>query len=164
MKTDLMPDLTAKRLYDVDVEALAARGVRVLLLDLDNTLTKWKVNIVDDATRLWVARAAARGLTMCIVSNSNGTRAGIVAGMLGIEYMKNAAKPFPGGIRRAMRQMGSDERDTAMIGDQLYTDILGGKRAGIFTVLVRPIDRKEFIWTQFVRIFEHRKLKRLGLR
>ena len=160
---DLMPDMQADRLYDVDLDALAGRGIRVLLLDLDNTLTPWHVNEVDEPTRAWVRAAQDKGLAMCIVSNSNGVRASVVAGMLGIEYIKNAGKPFPGGIRRAMAQMGSDEAATALIGDQIYTDIKGGKRAGVLTVLTAPIAKREFIWTRFVRLFEKRKLKQLGI-
>ena len=161
---NLIPDFRYTRLFEVDLALLSEKGIKHLLLDLDNTLTKWKDNNIDPETVAWVRKAADLGMKMCIVSNSNGVRAEIVAGKLGIEFIKNAGKPFPGGIERAMVQLGGVKESTVMIGDQLYTDILGGKRAGVYTVLLEPIHKREFIYTRCVRLFEKRKLKALGIR
>jgi HAD superfamily phosphatase (TIGR01668 family) len=161
---NLIPDLMCKRLFDIDLSLLQDQGIRGILVDLDNTLTRWQDREIDPETAAWVEAALAKEMRLCIVSNSNGTRAEEVAGKLGIASIKNAAKPTPSGINRAMQLLGLRPEETAMVGDQLYTDVLGGKRAGIFTVLLEPIHKREFVYTRCVRIFERRKLKALGLR
>jgi HAD superfamily phosphatase (TIGR01668 family) len=156
--------MVCQRLYNVELQTLAEKGIKHLLLDLDNTLTKWKDFDIDERISAWVQSAKEIGMKPCIVSNSNGDRAMIVAEALGIDYIKNAAKPYGTGIQRAMDMYGATKADTAMIGDQLFTDVKGGIRNGIFTVLLEPINKREFIYTKCVRIFERRAIKKLGIR
>ncbi|HOV69751.1 MAG TPA: YqeG family HAD IIIA-type phosphatase [Clostridia bacterium] len=160
----LFPDLVYGRLYDIKLDILHEKGIKNILIDLDNTLIRWKANIIDEKTIEWVNNSKEAGLKLCIVSNSNGNRAQAIAEKLDIKFIKNAAKPFGKGIRRAMEMLNADKTNTAIVGDQLFTDVLGGNRAGLFTVLLEPIHKDEFFYTKIVRIFERRKLKSLGLK
>ncbi len=162
----LRPDLYAPSLETIDLDALEARGIRALLLDRDRTLTAWRSRDVDSARREWVAAANER-FSLCILSNTifiGGVSA--VGASLGIPVVVRwglGRKPFPGGFRAALRMIGVDANEAAMIGDQLFTDIAGGNLQGLFTVLVEPVGEAEFPSTQLLRPLERMLLRRWGI-
>ena len=130
MKIPFVPDYYFPDIYAIDPERLRARGVKVLLADLDNTLAPYGV-----PTRLEQA-----GITLFLLSNSRRPgRAQHYAEALGIPYEGHAGKPKSGGFRRALARMNAAPEEAAIVGDQIFTDILGGNRAGVLTLLVHPI-------------------------
>lgn len=162
----LRPDMYVASLEGVDLDALAARGIKGLLIDRDKTLTAWRSREVSAARREWVAAAKER-FSLCVVSNTifyRGVRA--VGDSLGIPVVIRwglGRKPLPGAFRAGLRQIGVAPAEAAMIGDQLFTDIAGAKLQGLFTVLVEPVHGPEFPGTELIRPLERMLLRRWGL-
>lgn len=151
----LCPNEYVDSLLSVDLNALRERGITALLLDLDNTLTAWQSYELSDEVIRWTQGLASKGMRACIVSNTHSPkRLSKLADRLGLSYTKQAAKPGGRGFREAFRLLDVQPGEVAVIGDQVFTDILGGNRLGLYTVLVKPIARREFIGTKISRLFE----------
>ncbi len=159
----LRPDLYLDSVYDLDWCKLRARGITALILDLDNTLVAWRASEMSERLRAWVREMKRHGLSPCMVSNNLAERVGLFAGELGMPFIPSAVKPRRSAFRRAMKLLGSQPGETAVIGDQVFTDVLGGNRLGLFTVLVVPITRNEFVGTRLVRVVERWVLRSLAL-
>ena len=133
-------DYLADNIYDITGEALARRGIRLLLADLDNTLAPYGVPLPDEGLRAWRDELKEHGVTLFILSNNrHESRPRIFAQALDVPYIGHAGKPKTPSFFAAMEQMGATREQTAIIGDQIFTDVLGGNRAGVATILVRPI-------------------------
>lgn len=159
------PDLQLPRLEALDPRLLTARGIRGVLLDLDNTLTPWKSREISPAVAAWVAALGPAGLHACIISNALTVhRVRPVADALGLSWVTRALKPLPFGFRWGMAMMDTTPATTAVIGDQLFTDIWGGKRLGLFTVLVDPISPREALFTRLLQRPLERALGRKPLK
>ena len=129
-----------RSIYEIDPAALARRGIRLLLADLDNTLVPYGVPEPTQPVRDWTAALAARGITLFVLSNNRHPgRPERFSQALGVPFIGHAGKPKPGSFFRAMERMGCTQEQTAIVGDQIFTDILGGRRAGVTTLLVEPI-------------------------
>ena len=127
-------------IYDVEPAALAERGIRLLLADLDNTLVPYGVAEPTERVRAWERELKASGVTLFILSNNrHPDRARRFARSLGIPFIGHAGKPKPMSFYAAMEEMGCTRAQTAIVGDQIFTDILGGSNAGVETLLVEPI-------------------------
>lgn len=127
-------------IFDIEPAALAGRGIRLLLADLDNTLVPYGVPEPTDGVRAWSTALAEHGVTLFVLSNNRRpARPERFARALGVPFIGHAGKPKPGSFFRAMEQMGCKPEETAIVGDQIFTDILGGRNAGIYTLLVEPI-------------------------
>lgn len=168
------PDLYCHNIADVPFASLAQKNIVNICLDVDNTLAKRDSLLVDYKTIKALDKARRNGhiKNICIVSNiiwghSREERVRKIAEQLEIEHYfaarfwerKPGAKPF----LEAMRMMNSQPENTAIIGDQIFTDVLGGKRLGLYTILVRPLGEDH--WTTRLtgrRRREIRILKRLG--
>lgn len=159
------PKLCIPSLADVDLDMLAERGINAVILDLDNTILPWRDHHVPPKSEDWIKRAMERGIKLCIASNTrNPRRLRIVAEGLGIQAFDKAAKPRRSGLRRAMDIMESTIETTAIIGDQIFTDIVGGNRLTILTILVQPMHHREFVGTKISRLFEKPFLAALARR
>jgi HAD superfamily phosphatase (TIGR01668 family) len=150
----LRPDRFAPRLKDVSLEELERAGLRGLIVDLDNTLLGFRETEMTVEHLEWIRQARDRGFSICMVSNNFSERAWGIARQLGIHCVPNALKPLPFGFLRAKRMLGMPRRQIAVVGDQLFTDVLGGKLCGHYTILTEPIESKDFPITRFFRFFE----------
>ncbi len=140
LNSPLTADYTFRTIYDIRPQTLASAGIRLLLADLDNTLVPYGVPEPDEAVRAWKGELTAAGVTLFLLSNSRKSgRAQRFAESLGIPYIGHAGKPKTPSFVRAMEEMGCTPQQTAIVGDQIFTDILGGNRAGVTTLLVEPI-------------------------
>lgn len=164
----LAPDEVAVSISEVDLDALAARGIEGLLLDVDNTLVGWGSLDMSEATAEWLVRAKER-FSLCLLSNSvRGKRMRRLAEQFDIPAIAVwglRRKPFRGGVTAALRLTGTSPERTALIGDQLLTDIAAGNRSGLHTIWVEKISPHEFIGTRLNRIIENyfaRQLERAG--
>lgn len=156
------PDLQVQHVIQVPLESLWVRGIRVLFVDLDNTLTALGSWYISEPVRQWLERVKAMGFQVVIVSNAaRRERVNQVAQGLGIISIAAAWKPRRFVFRRYLEWQGLTPKQAAMIGDQLFTDILGGKRAGLFTILVEPLTHRRFITGRIQRPFELLVLKLL---
>ena len=130
----------ARDIYEITGAALQRRGIRLLLADLDNTLGPYGVPLPDEGLRAWRDDLAAHGVTLFVLSNNrHESRPRIFAEGLGVPYIGHAGKPKTPSFFRAMEQQGATREQTAIVGDQVFTDVFGGNRAGISAILVRPI-------------------------
>lgn len=155
-------------LADVDLEALKEKGKRLLLLDVDNTLLPWRGLEIPASTRAWVAHARELGFKMCILSNTrHPERLERLADDLGIAFRRGRFKPSTHMFEMALEEFGVSADEAVMVGDQLFTDVLGANRAGIDSVWVRPMTDRDFVGTKISRMGEylvrrtfHRALRR----
>lgn len=129
--------------YEVNYEVLYQKGVRGLIFDIDNTLVEHGAPATDRAKELFL-RLKETGFATCLISNNKEPRVAPFAREVGADhYVCDAHKPSRTNYRRAMELMGTDISNTYFIGDQLFTDVYGANRAGIPSILVRPIHPKE---------------------
>jgi hypothetical protein len=150
----ITPDRAVASVADLDPVILLGGGIRGIILDLDNTIVPWGEAAPPTFVREWVRRVRAGGLRGCIVSNNSRGWVAQVGEILGLPVVGWALKPLPFGFLRAMALMGTRPRETALIGDQLFTDILGGKLIGVRTILVEPLSVREFATTRLIRRIE----------
>jgi len=133
-------DFLANSIYDISGEALARRGIKLLLADLDNTLVPYGVPLPDEKLVKWRDELHACGITLFVLSNNRHEhRPRIFAEGLDVPYIGHAGKPKTPSFYKAMEEMRVTKEQTAIIGDQIFTDVLGGNRAGVSTILVKPI-------------------------
>lgn len=162
----LTPDLYVKSIYHIDLEELLRRGIKAIITDLDNTLVAWDDPLPDQRLIGWLKGVQAKGFSVYIVSNNSRDRVQKFARAFGVPAISKAVKPRRGAIRTACEEMGVTLQEAAIVGDQVFTDVLGGNRLGLYTILVVPVSDKEFFGTKIMRMLERfvlRKLKRLGL-
>jgi HAD superfamily phosphatase (TIGR01668 family) len=155
----LGPDVYVSSVQAIDLDALWRDGVRVLLLDLDNTLLPRDTNVVPDSSRTWVAEVVSRGFRVGLVSNNWHQRVHRIADELGLDLVDRAIKPLPFAFLKALSRAGARRSETAIVGDQLFTDILGGKLLGMRTVLVSPLSATDLPHTLLLRHAEAIVLK-----
>ncbi|HEY1427984.1 MAG TPA: YqeG family HAD IIIA-type phosphatase [Candidatus Tumulicola sp.] len=152
--TMLGPDRFAPRLHDVPHEDLEAAGIRGLIVDLDNTLLGYRETELAREHIEWVERAHDRGFRIVMLSNNFTERVTSIASQLNVECIPNALKPLPFGFMRAMRGLNLHRSQIAVVGDQLFTDVLGAKFCGLYTILTEPIEAKDLPLTTVFRFFE----------
>ena len=140
-----VPDLMLDSIYDLTPDMLTDRGVRFVVLDIDNTIAPYTVHEADDAMRAWVDSLRGAGLALYVLSNNRGHRPETFSSALGLPFQKKAWKPFPKQARAVMASQGFAPEETAFIGDQIYTDVCCAKWCGAYAVLVRPIEFHRFI-------------------
>lgn len=150
----LGPDRFAPRLHDIPLAELADMGIRGLIVDLDNTLLGFRETELAAEHLAWVEEAHQRGFAMVMVSNNFSDRVRGIANQLRIECIPNALKPLPFGVMRAVKMLGLPHEKIAVVGDQLFTDVLAGKLCGLYTVLTEPIEAKDFPVTKVFRFLE----------
>ena len=150
----LTPDLYLRTVRDIDLDALKGRGIDTLLMDLDNTLLPRDSSIVPPEIVEWAAELARTGFTVCLVSNNWHERVNEVAEQLGFSLVAKAIKPLPFAFLRALKKVGSTRERSAIVGDQMFTDVLGGKLLGIKTVLVLPLSQSDLPHTLALRHLE----------
>jgi hypothetical protein len=138
----------------LDLEALFDVGVRGLLLDIDNTIMARKSGVVPPTSVEWIARVKAAGFSVCLVSNNWHDYVFTFAEELGVPIAAKAMKPLPFGFLRGARTLGLPVRSCAVVGDQLFTDVLGGNLVGAMTVLVVPVSSSDLPHTLVLRRIE----------
>ena len=154
----LSPDLYYHSIASVDLDELASRGITSLLVDLDNTLLPRDTSVLPPAALDFADRVRGAGMNACLVSNNWHERVHVAACELGFELVPRAVKPLPFAFRAGLRRLGAVTSRTAVIGDQMFTDILGGNALGMLTVLVRPLSSTDLPHTLLLRKLEDRVL------
>lgn len=158
----LRPDDVIEHIAQITPEFLAARGLRGLLLDLDNTLVPY--GSYDEAGEMlaWANDLRGAGIRLYLLSNATGQRAAFWLSRLGFEGVGLAGKPNPRAYLRAVRALNLLPKQVGMVGDQVFTDVLGGNLAGLHTVLVRPLAVNALPHTRLARKLETVVLRRYG--
>jgi len=154
-----LPDGYAPSLSEISLDALAAAGVRGIIVDLDNTVVAYRASIVAPEVTEWVRRARARGFGVVLVSNNWSERVAAIGAHLEVPTVPSAMKPLPAAFLRAMRVLGTSRRQTVVVGDQLLTDVLGAKMVGMRAILTEPLSEQGFITTRMMRVVERAVLR-----
>lgn len=134
----LIPKMMFDRLDQIPVDQLRKHGIELLLLDFDNTIVPYTTSVPVDAIVRWLQQAAEI-LPICVVSNSRRPRVKKFCTEYGIPCVTHSGKPGGRGIRKALAQFSCAPERAALVGDQIYTDVLGANRAGLTSILVRPL-------------------------
>ncbi|MCI0641945.1 MAG: YqeG family HAD IIIA-type phosphatase [Gemmataceae bacterium] len=158
------PNLQLDNVSELSVEQVRALGIRGLLLDLDCTLKDYHSETVPERVLAWLDDMRNAGVRMCLLSNGKPRRIARFSQALGMPYVAKAFKPLPFGCYRGLRTLALPATETAVVGDQLFADVLAGRLAGLFTVLVRPTSPAEPWFTRLKRPFERFVLRQLNAR
>ncbi len=144
----------ATRISAISLDELTDAGVLGLIVDLDDTLVGHRQSYPDERDAAWIASAVERGIKVVIVSNNVHAWVQSVAGRLHVDFVHNALKPFPGGFGRALRLLGTKKPQTLVIGDQVFTDVLGASLLGLRTILTDPLVIRSDFWMRLLRWLE----------
>lgn len=136
----LYPTILKKRITDITAQELKKRGIRGLLLDVDNTLTRHGSQELDPAVEAWIAAMQAEGIGLTVVSNALHKRVQPFAQRIGLRFIAFSCKPLPIGFWRGVRRLGLPKSQCMAVGDQTFTDVLGAKLAGIGVIQLLPIE------------------------
>jgi putative phosphatase len=139
----IRPKLYARGISRIDPVGLRARGIRGAIVDLDNTLVGFRTPAPLEEDARWVARAKEAGVRVVVLTNNGTPWALEIAKDLDVPCIPNARKPLPAGFRRALKLMQLGAHEAVVIGDQLFTDVLGAKLAGLEVILVDPLVRRD---------------------
>lgn len=153
MFSKFFPDRYVASTYVINFEKLYEQGYRGLIFDIDNTLVPHGAPADERAVQLF-ERLKGIGYQCCLISNNQEPRVKMFNQDIRVNYIYNAHKPSTKNYKKAMEIMGTDTKNTLFIGDQLFTDVWGAKRAGIGNILVKPIHPKEEIQIVLKRYLE----------
>ena len=153
----LRPKVYVNSVYNIDLKKLKkVKNIKGIIVDLDNTLIAWGKKEIDNKINDWIKEAKRLDFKLCIVSNTNSKRVAKFAEIFEIPYSSNSIKPFNAPFIKAIEILNTVPSETMVIGDQIFTDIWGGNRLKLLTILVTPIVKKDSIGT-----FLHRNLEKI---
>lgn len=156
-----LPSDFATSIYEIKLEKLVEKGIKGIITDLDNTLIEWDRPNATPKLIDWFKKVEENGLLVTVISNNNEERVGTFADPLAIPFISDAKKPMSRAFNKAISDMGLKPSEIVVIGDQLLTDVLGGNRLGLYTILVSPVARNDGFWTRFNRRIERSILARM---
>ncbi len=156
LKKFFCPRAYVESVEDINLVCLEKAGKKGIIIDLDNTLVEWKgdISLMKVEIKDWLADAKRLGFKICLVSNGFNNRVNEAGTILGLPVVPSAVKPRRRPFLLAMERIGTDPSNTVVVGDQIFTDVLGGNRVGLYTILVKPISDREFFTTRLVRKLE----------
>lgn len=153
MNFPLLPRHITDVLTDLTPQYLAQQGIRLLMLDFDNTIVPYTTNIPAPAMETWLRTMAESDIQLCVVSNSKRDRVKKFCAAYGIDCITHAKKPFSKGIRQCLDRYQIAPAACALVGDQIFTDTLGANCTGVRSILVRAIDNHNF-WLKLRHVAE----------
>jgi HAD superfamily phosphatase (TIGR01668 family) len=158
----VIPHYRVRGVEELTPDQLRSWGLRGLLLDVDGTLTRYRRADPKQAVLAWLEELRRGDIQLCLVSNGTSARIRYFAERLCLPYVAQAIKPLPWGLWKAIRKLKTSSAETAIVGDQLFADIMAGRLAGIRTILVQSIRPDEEPWfTRLKRLPERAILSRL---
>jgi HAD superfamily phosphatase (TIGR01668 family) len=150
----LLPHLYISSAARLDAGYLLSQGIEGLLLDIDGTLKDFEAPTIPGPMVAWLEGLRQAGVRLCLLSNGRTARISQLAGALNLPFVAEAMKPFPAGCRKGVTILGLPRERVAVVGDQIFADVLAGRLARLRTVLVQPTTRKEPWFTRLKRPFE----------
>lgn len=157
---NLYPKMYLKNIKEITIELLNNNQIKGLILDIDNTLIDFDKNLLEGAKK-WCEELKSKGIKMVILSNTNKVhKVKKVAEILDLEYIYFAHKPNKKGFKQAQQILKIEPQNIAVVGDQIFTDVLGGNRSKMYTILTKPIDARDIWLTKLKRPFEKIVIKK----
>lgn len=154
MFKNFIPFAHSQSIYEIEPAFYKRNGVKVLFMDLDNTLDSYRAKIPQETTKELVKTLKEAGIIPVIISNNKAKRVCDYANMLGVEFLSSARKPFSFKIKRELQKRGVTNNEVMLVGDQMMTDVLAGKGANIKVVLTEKIVKEDQWTTHINRIFD----------
>ena len=153
----LYPNIYLKKVEDITIETLIKNKIKLLILDVDNTLIDYYKKLSEDIIK-WAKEMKGQGIKLYILSNTNNEqKVEKVAQTLQIPYKHFAMKPLKRGFKYIQKETNINPENIAVVGDQIFTDVLGGNRSNMFTILVDPIvEKKDYWYTAWKRPIENK--------
>lgn len=161
MLNKFLPNEHVDSIFDIRPHQLKERGVKGVITDLDNTLVEWDRPDATPELLKWVQMMKDQGILITIVSNNNKDRVSSFSGPVEVPFIYKARKPMTNAFRQAMKDMKLKKDEIVIVGDQIFTDVFGGNRLGVHTILVVPVARNDGWVTKFNRKMEHLFLARM---
>lgn len=152
-----LPNKYVNKIEEITIDFLQKNKIKALILDVDNTLVNYKKEMPKRIEK-WAKELYGQGVKIIIVSNSNDKKKlDYVSEKLGgIPYIFLAMKPLGKGLKKAKNYLKERPENIAVVGDQIFTDVIGGNRQKMYTILVDSIDEKDFWYTAWKRPIENR--------
>lgn len=151
----LYPNKYLNKVEDITIEFLQKNKIKALILDIDNTLIDYNKKMSPNVIK-WAKDLKRHGVKLYILSNTNHKeKVEKVAKALEIPYKNLAKKPFKSGFIKVQNELKEKSENIAVVGDQIFTDVVGGNRCNMYTILVEPIDKKDFWYTAWKRPLEN---------
>ncbi|MBV8355380.1 MAG: YqeG family HAD IIIA-type phosphatase, partial [Candidatus Eremiobacteraeota bacterium] len=154
----------AAGIAQISLEQLHEADIDGIIVDLDNTLVAYRGASIAPEVVAWVTAALERGFKVALVSNNFAERVAAIGTQLGVPTVPSAMKPLPFGFLRAVRVLHTQRSRTVVVGDQLLTDVVGAKLAGLRSILTEPISERGFVTTRVMRVIERALLRWAGVR
>ena len=156
----LYPKIYLESVKDISTEFLNENNIKALILDVDNTILDFNKNIPQGVEE-WCEKLKAQGIKFCILSNSDKKeKVKMVAEKLQLPYFYFATKPFKRGFNKAIKLLEEKPENIAAVGDQIFTDVFGANRCHLFSILVKPIAKKDLLITRVKRPIENYIIKK----
>ena len=149
----LLPGVIADSVTDLSPQLLREWGVRLLMLDFDNTIVPYTTDHPTEEIEIWLEQMLSSDIQICVVSNSHKNRVRVFCKKRGIDFITHARKPFPKGISACLERYGIPAAQCALAGDQIFTDTLGANGCGVKAILVTPIHNHNF-WLKARHVLE----------
>lgn len=159
----LLPDIRLDRVTEITVDLLKKYGISALILDVDNTLSTHHGQHLTEGLEEWLETMRDNGIKLTVLSNSTDKRLAPFAEKIGLDYISLGLKPLPFGYWRALKALGTSKKETAIVGDQIFTDTAGGNIVGLTTILLTPIKPEDSPRFKFKRRMEKKILKRYNV-
>ena len=157
----IYPNAYLKTVTDITLDFLQKNKLKALILDVDNTLIDYYKSL-SEKTIEWAKDLQNNGITLYILSNTNKKKkVEMVANKLGIPYEMFAKKPAKKGFLRVQEKININAENIAVVGDQIFTDVIGGNRCNMFTILVDPVSKKDYWYTAWKRPIESKIKKKI---
>ena len=159
----LRPNIKLDKITDISVDILNKYNITALILDVDNTLSTHHGQVLTDGLENWLENMRENNVKLTVLSNSTKKRLDPFAKKIGLDYISLGLKPLPFGYLRALKALGTKRKNTAIVGDQIFTDTLGGNFVGLNTVLLTPIKPETSLRFRFKRRIEKFLIKHLKI-
>lgn len=156
----LYPNRYIEKVTDIDVKFLEENSIKGLILDVDNTLIDYDKKMIDGLEQ-WAEKLKQNNIKLCILSNSNKKdKVKKISEVLEVPYFYFAKKPFKFGFKKAKTLLNLENKNIAVVGDQIFTDVLGANRCKMYSILVKPIAEKDIWITVFKRPLENKIIEK----
>lgn len=160
----LRPTIKLQKITDITPNILKKRDIKALILDVDNTLSTHHGQILTDGLEAWLQEMKENGIKLTILSNSNSKRLTPFAEKIGLDFISLGLKPLPFGYLRALKKLSVKKCNAAIVGDQIFTDTLGGNIVGLNTILLTPIKPEASLRFRMKRRVERFVIKKLNIK
>lgn len=151
----IYPNAYLNKVQDITIEFLMKNNIKALILDVDNTLIDYYKNLSDEVIQ-WANEMKGQGIKLYILSNTNKKeKVEMVAKKLEIPYKSFAKKPSRKGFKQIQNELNYESKNIGVVGDQIFTDVIGGNRSKMFTILVDPVTPKDYWYTAWKRPLEN---------